>query len=429
MMNVPGAIEQESSPASKVCRIAFCLYVIFMLVGSSMPFQDADPNDEMTASNPINQVVDSVIPLVCLVCLWPKRRKALDILSEEKYLVLFLAWCAVTVIWSESPFSSLKACVRVIGSTIVALAFFVNARSPEEAFKYIKGVLAVYIPLSFLAIAFVPGATQWEWPAWRGLARHKNTLGEIGLVSAIVWTFRIRQASAKGRLWCSLFGVASLVLVLGSKSTTALLTLFFISFVALCFAAARWVGPALTTAAAGCCCVIGVLVLVNVAGSEEMFAGLGKDSTFTGRTDLWEAMIDEAKGHPFLGGGFGGFWTADRDLRLESPEESTWRPTEGHEGYLDLLNETGVVGVFLMALMVIFYFRNAARSRDHSNLWKSLFISVLIVNTMESTLFRLNSFTGWVFVLSYLALYAGLSQEKERTAALQLQSPSTARAA
>ena len=148
-----------------------------------------------------------------------------------------------------------------------------------------------------------------------------------------------------------------------------------------------------------------------------------------GRTDLWEAMIDEAKGHPFLGGGFGGFWTADRDLRLESPEESTWRPTEGHEGYLDLLNETGVVGVFLMALMVIFYFRNAARSRDHSNLWKSLLISVLIVNTMESTLFRLNSFTGWVFVLSYLALYAGLSQEKERTAALQLQSPSSARAA
>jgi exopolysaccharide production protein ExoQ len=428
MMNVPGVIKEESSLASKVCRIAFCLYVVFMLVGASMPFQDADPNDEIAASNPINQVVDSVIPLVCLVCLWPKRRTALDILKQEKYLVLFLAWCAVTVIWSESPFSSLKASVRIIGSTIVAMAFFVNARSSEEALKYIKGVLAVYIPVSFLAIAFVHGATQWEWPAWRGLAAHKNTLGEIALVSVIVWTFGIRQASAKGRVYCSLFGVASLVLVLGSKSTTALLTLFFICFIALCFAAARWVGPALTTAAAGCCCVIGMLVMVNVAGSDEIFAGLGKDTTFTGRTDLWEAIVDEAKAHPFLGAGFGGFWTPDRDLRLETPEESAWRPTEGHEGYLDLLNETGVVGVCLLALMVVFYFRNAARFKDHSNLWKSLLISVLIVNTMESTLFRLGSFTGWVFVLSYLALYADLVQQKERSA-LPLQLPPAARAA
>src|ERR1051326_3246236 len=101
----------------KVCRVAFCLYVVFMLVGASMPFQDPDPKDEAAVSNPINQAVDSVIPLVCLVCLWPKRRQALEILKKEKVLVLFLAWCAVTVIWSEAPLMSGKASVRLIGST------------------------------------------------------------------------------------------------------------------------------------------------------------------------------------------------------------------------------------------------------------------------------------------------------------------------
>src|SRR2546425_6369761 len=124
-MNVPGPAREESSFASKVCRVAFCLYVVYMVVGSAVPFQDTDPNDELIGSNPINQVMDSVVPLVCLACLWPKRRKALDIIKQEKYLVLFLAWCVVSIMGSDFPLSSLKACVRMIGSTIVALAFFV----------------------------------------------------------------------------------------------------------------------------------------------------------------------------------------------------------------------------------------------------------------------------------------------------------------
>ena len=98
-------------------------------------------------------------------------------------------------------------------------------------------------------------------------------------------------------------------------------------------------------------------------------------------------------------------------LALYAPDKFPWRPTEGHEGYLDLLNEIGAVGLLLLALMVAFYFRNLARLRK-SHFWKWLFIGILIVNLTESTLFRSASFTGWIFVLSYIALYAELIQSK-----------------
>jgi O-antigen ligase len=400
------------SVGSRICHIVFWVYIIYMLLGASVPFQDHDPKDARITSNPINQVVDSTVPAVCLICLWPKRRRVLEILRQEKFLVLFLAWCAASILWSDFPFSSAKASVRMIGATIVVLAFLVNSDSPREMLKYFRIVLAIYIPLTFLAIALVPGATQWEWPAWRGLATQKNTLGEIALVSAIVWASAIRWDSIKRSLGPALFAAASLALLIGSKSVTCLITLAFISFLALSVGIFRRFGRAICTAAAVSCCVAGLLAIVNIGGVAGVFGDLGRDTSFTGRTDIWDVVLDEAKTHPVIGTGFAAFWTADNDVRVYPKAVSLFRPNEGHEGYLDLFNETGAVGLILLALMVICYFRNAVRSNADS-VWSWLFVSVLLVNTMESTLFRAGGFTGWIFVVSYLAFYADpLLQER-----------------
>ena len=64
---------------SKLSKFVFCVYIVFVLVGSAMPFQDPEPADRVD-SNPINQVVDSVLPLIALVCLLPKRREAMALL-------------------------------------------------------------------------------------------------------------------------------------------------------------------------------------------------------------------------------------------------------------------------------------------------------------------------------------------------------------
>src|SRR5438874_12954651 len=123
------------SLTEKVSRTAFVLYVIFMLVGAAAPFQDQDLSSSVT-SNPVNQAVDSVIPLVSLLCIWPKRRNALSLVREEKYLTLLMVWSLMSVLWSDFPFTSFKAAVRLIGSTTVVVAFFLNAKSNTDALKY-----------------------------------------------------------------------------------------------------------------------------------------------------------------------------------------------------------------------------------------------------------------------------------------------------
>ena len=410
-------IKREKSLAEKVSRVSFFLYVIFVLVGTKPLFPDKVTNaQDVTTSNPINQVVDTLIPFISLLCLLPRRKSLLSLLKQEKCLTLFFIWCLLSILWSDFPFNSFKLWVRLFGSTTVVLALLLNLKSPDEALRYFKAVFALYIPITFLAIAFVPAATQWEWPAWRGIADHKNTLGQISFISTMVWAFAICKPSGKKRKYSWLFLFASLVLLVGSKSSTVLIVLFSLLLMALYLLVERRlqrlrVGRIVSLAMAGCLLIL--FYFGNAFELETVTGAVGKDTTFTGRSDLWEVILDEAKTHPYIGCGIGGFWIVENPLvqRLYQDDAFPWLPNEAHEGYLDLFNETGIVGMFLLTLMVISYFKNLSKLRK-PHFWKWFLIGVLLLNLTESTLFRSASFSGWIFVFSYLALHVELMHSR-----------------
>jgi exopolysaccharide production protein ExoQ len=403
---------------SKLSKFVFCVYIVFVLVGSAMPFQDPDPADRVD-SNPINQIVDSVLPLIALVCLLPKRRQAIVLLRQEKFLVIFLAWCALSIFWSEFPLKSAKACFRMAGAATVILSFLVNARSSSEALKCVRGILALYIPLSLLSVVAVPGAVQPESDAWRGLSGHKNTLGEISLISSILWATAIPSVTGVKKLLAWLLLGGSLLLLWGAQSMTSLVTLLVIGGLALCIVLNRKLGQ-IALAPTAACCVMGMLLLTSDLPAE-MIGSLGRDTTFTGRTDIWSSIVDEIRDHPIVGCGFGGFWLEDnRSVQvLYDQPELAWGPVTAHEGYLDIMNETGAIGLLFVALMVAGYFY---RTRQPGrNVWPWFVGAILIVNFTESSLFRTGSFAAWVFLLSYLATHADRMSEsfaKSRTEAM-----------
>jgi O-antigen ligase len=76
-------------------------------------------------------------------------------------------------------------------------------------------------------------------------------------------------------------------------------------------------------------------------------AGTASD-TLNGRTPLWEQMIVYASQRPWLGYGFGAFWTPDQLQAVW--RVLTWKPPIGHNGFLDEILGTGVVGLVLFLL-------------------------------------------------------------------------------
>lgn len=376
-----------------------------------MPFQDKLTDvDEITTSSSTSQIVFSTLYILSFISLLPKRHIFYQIIKTEKFFTLFLIWSFITVFWSDVPLVSFKRWLRIFGNTLIMISALLYLRKTDDATKFFKIILSIYLPLSFLSILFIPGAIQYNQSAWRGIAAHKNTLGQISLVSVIIWSYALQEESIKKKLFAFIFLSMSLVLLMGSRSVTAYLT----ASALLALAGFLYVDKKIFRPTIGrffssmfifsfiVCMIPAILLSVNyLASLVELF---GKDLTFSGRTYLWADVFDDAKTHLFYGCGFGGYWVPGTPAMERIWEIHYTLFNQAHLGYLDLLNETGIIGILLFVCIVIFYFINLIKL-GQPHFWKVFIISALISNLQESSLFKPLNLTGALFIFSYLILY------------------------
>jgi O-antigen ligase len=286
----------------------------------------------------------------------------------------------------------------------------------EEIIKFIKVILIAYILITFISIIYIPAATDYRFPAWRGISVHKNYLGQISLVSLIVWSIDLVNKGFAKRATTVLFWCLSLVLLIGSKSTTNILAgTFLLCMFGFFYVAKNIFQPVIgkflsysfSISLLGCLSII-VFFEWEIIGS--LFSFFGKDLTLTGRTYLWADIFTETKNHFLFGCGYGGFWIPKAPAIEALYQEYTWFPNEAHLGYLDVLNETGAIGLTLLIVMVVVYFVNMAQWNVNSSHWKWFVVAALILNIAESSFFLPAAITGDFFLLSYLALHTELEK-------------------
>lgn len=400
--------------ASNLAKVSFFVYLFFIFFGTSIPFQEKITDvEDIRTSNLISQIVYSSLYIMSFISLLSKRHLIIRFVKTEKYLSLFLLWSFLTVFWSDFPLVSFKRWIQIAGAAIIFLSALLHFRSADEAMRYLRAILIVYISFTVLSIMFIPGAIDWRFPAWRGLAAHKNILGQISIVSLMVWAYAAWDRVSGNRVVALVFSVLSFILLIGSRSSTAIVTGVFIFVLAGLWIAAKEVAVPvvgrLFSSVFICSFVLGVFSILYLSLEIQVFAMdlIGKELTLTGRVDLWKSVYEETRRHFLFGSGYGGFWNVDSPVRDVLYEEFVWLPGQSHLGYLDVLNETGAVGIGLLTFMVISYFKNVYAYEQHG-FFAWLVIAVLVINLSESTLFRTNHVTGVLFTFCYVGLYADL---------------------
>lgn len=407
--------------ASTLSKTSFFFYIAFVIfaIGSTPGSEDLVKVDDIQTSNQLRQILYSFVFLLSFISLLPKRYLLIDFVRAEKFLTLFLLWTFLSIFWSDFSFVSLKRWIQELGTVIVLVSALMHFRSADESLDYFKIILGTYIVLSLLAIVLFPEtAIQWKFPAWRGLAVHKNILGQFSVMSLVFWSFVIYDKATTRKTLAIVFWVLSLILLLGSRSFTSLLGACTLVLLVVLFYIERTVirtviGKPASVFMVGLFFLTIVLVL-TLRGDiiTSLFTSFGRDMTFTGRTEIWATVLEEAKNHLFFGTGFHGFWNIpDSDVLDLIYEEFIWIPNQAHSGYVDLLNETGIVGISIFALMVIFYFINLSRLQE-PHPWKWFVIAALFLNLQESAFFRLHNTAGVLFIFSYLALYKQILQNR-----------------
>jgi len=394
---------------AKLSQFVLFLYLFFVLFGTSTPFpQTSHLIEDKALANPVSQIIYSTLFLLALWCLLPRLLQVMTVIRREKVLTLLFAWCALSVCWSDVGGVSGKRLVQMVMTATISLTALLYCRQSRETLVLLLYVLSVYVTLSLLAVLFIPEAIDARNGAWRGMAVSKNHFGQAMVVSIMAWLLALQQGLLRYRLWACLMLAVSAVMLTGSASATGTVTMLIMGVCGVTW----WLSSvSMSRTHSRIFCLLFIIALTGFtlfaltaspAVVHASIARLGRDSTFTGRTDLWSFIWQFVGDHPLLGCGYGGFWTRLNEDVLLVYDQFIWLPNQSHMGYLDIINELGFIGLALFIWLLVAYFTRQVR-RVTSDPWIWFFAAALVINTQETTLFRPHILTGVLFIHAYLA--------------------------
>ncbi len=371
------------------------------------PVEDLD-----VSGSPIDRNLMILLIVLALFVIGSRANRAKEILRCNRWLCVLFVMMFLSVVWSNFPGISFRRCFRSVGTLPVVLVVLTEDDPLEAISVLLRRVYYLIIPLSVVAIKYFRNiGVGYTWDGteemWVGLTKDKNNLGQIAVICAIVCVWHIlRNWPKKKRSIDWLAFIPALWLLRGSA--TAHSGTAIVGFV---IGAAGLFGLQLVKRRAAhakriiLMATIGFLVLAptidlalalfDTTPANILFETTGRNATFSDRTFLWKDLLDIAAKRPVLGVGFGAFWVGPAGYDLYpmpnwSSVTHTWRPGEGHNGFIDVYVELGVVGLALTFFVICSAFTGALRDLqsefEFGRLRLIIVLSILVNNLTESSL-------------------------------------------
>ena len=340
-------------------------------------------------------------------------------------LLALIAFCAASVLWSLSPATSLLGGARLLLlAASILIAQERHGRSVARIFLLTCGTILMANLLARAApgLSIMTGTLA---GAFRGLTDHKNTLGQFcGLTLAFVLA-GLYEARGRRQIYALGGLLGALVLTVAiTQSATALV---------LCATATALfllVGLALRTGLPLFVGILGVGLLAAVAaaflaGALNPFEALGRDTTLTGRAEIWAFVEIYMRQRPWLGFGYRAFPLADL-LRIDPRWGlDSYIVGSTHNAYLAIVTEIGFAGLAVYtAWLVHFATRYFPRHGRADQLRAAMVLGVYLVSGLSESFAGLSP--GLYFALSGAEGFVGCASTSAITAARHCSSPSLA---
>ena len=94
-------------------------------------------------------------------------------------------------------------------------------------------------------------------------------------------------------------------------------------------------------------------MMLGATFADDLVVLLGRDATFSGRTLLWDQLIELISQRPLLGYGYGAIWRTSTPYLATLSMAAGWTPEHAHNAYLDLLLALGLTGTAVLALSLL----------------------------------------------------------------------------
>jgi len=370
--------------------------------------------------SPLDAAFFALLLAAAIIVLSRRSKLTRTFLVANWPILIYYSYCFVSISWAYYPDVAFKRWIKSFDDLAMVLVI-VTDRQPIAALKrLISRVGFLLLPTSVLFIKYYGdlgvGYTPDGLRMNTGVTTNKNSLGLIVLVVLLVvlWNVRalLRDKRAPNRTRRRMaqatllaFGVA--LLQMANSSTCV--ACFLLGGGLILATGLRVMKGRPARVHALCLGILLAGLLSMLFGGQSMVTGaLGRQSNFSGRTEIWAAVIP-AVSNPIVGDGFESFWIGPDVKKVWRSLAGWWHPealNEAHNGYIEIYVNLGWIGVCLIALVLISGYRRAVAAFAMDPTIGGLMLAYIVVSAVYSITeagFR-SPQPMWVFLL--LAIFS-----------------------
>ena len=344
------------------------LMVLFSVLPTGLSW-NFEITQEMTEGSIVRKLQWISLFLLAFFLAWKKKFENLKFFIWGNIPLWMLAiFSACSVFWSSAPVNSARQVVQFFG--ILLVCYTVCIYFQKNLHKIFENCfLLLVIVLIFCLLMVFINPTQGKESAigiegaWRGILEQKNSLGIVSGVMLLLLTYVQTFSPRKSIFGFSIF-LLILVCLLGSRSSSSL---FFglISVFLYIFLYKKHFDISMLFLRVGLLCLL-LFLIVNMLfffreNSPLSFSDIagpfsslfGKSSDLTGRADIWVLMWQSISQHWIFGAGFSSFWLGPGGPSQFISDTLQWSVPTAHNGYLEVLNELGLIGMIFFVGMLL----------------------------------------------------------------------------
>jgi O-antigen ligase len=426
------ARQARSGKGAWATTLMVWVLIVFMIVPEGFDYAQDITSTIPTQGTPLSRATWLALLAFGALTVFRRRAQAAILLKQvNPYLLLFAALAASSVLWSIEPSVTIRRLIRVLTIGLDAMALCLLAWNTTRFQSAVRPILTIMLIGSLIfglanpKLAIEQATSAELLNAWHGLATQKNGLGSIAGTGVILW---LHAWLGKESSWWKVLagGGAAIACLLLSRSSTSLMAAIFASILLLMLmrspTALRRYMPYLIALFVVTLLLYSLAVLNVVPGLSFVLKPItmltGKDQTFSNRTAIWEIMNEHIAQNPVLGSGYGAYWVGSlfSSPSFEMTRRLNFYPTEGHNGYLDVINDLGAVGGLVLLGYVLTYLRQGLRLyatvRTQGALYLALMFQQLVANLSESRWFNVLSIEFVIVTLATVCMGRLLMQQR-----------------
>lgn len=286
-------------------------------------------------------------------------RNVLGSYNRQLWLFAFGVFTCLSIFWSVVPSTTARAAIQYMTHIFCALVAMRTLDIRTLTRGAIAGTAIVLIySILFGYYAYDPIDGSYSFV---GAFDSKNQLGfyaSLGIYFAFAAVFVLGER----RIWmlgAGFAGLLSAYCLHASASATSVLTTGLVVALCISLRVILYLSPKQRKRLFVTAAVSGVILAVAgvYLGAVDLILGaFGKDSTLTGRTYLWQQGIAAAQQNPFFGVGYQAYWVQGFSEPERLWDEFFIASRAGfhfHNTYIETAVETGLIGVFLLASILL----------------------------------------------------------------------------